>query len=189
MKTLRSVVILFFLSACIFHVHAQSFLPVAKVSADFKAMIERPHVAFRPSFTNTKTDSVVIEKGSIYTEANEKVPVLIYKPVKAGVSSFPVVICLHGTGGTKEGMEEFLIKLSKAGFMAVAIDARYHGERIKGGAHGSKEYADAITKAWQNKYAAHQEHPFFYDTVFDLWRLTDYLITRPDVKADRIGMM
>jgi len=59
---------------------------------------------------------------------------------------------------------------------------------MSGGAHGQKEYADAITKAWENKDASHQEHPFFYDTVYDLWKLTDYLITRPDVKADRIVM-
>ena len=33
------------------------------------------------------------------------------------------------------------------------------------------------------------EHPFLLDTVYDLWRLADYLITRPDVQAHRIGMM
>jgi dienelactone hydrolase len=188
MKILRPAILLFFLFTQIVQIHAQSFLPAAKVAADFKTMLERPHVAFRPSFTSTHTDSVTIEKGFIYTQANEKMPVLIYKPFKAGVKTFPVVICLHGTGGNKEGMEEFLMKLSKAGFMAVAIDARYHGERISGGAHGSNEYAAAITKAWQNKDTAHQEHPFLYDTVYDLWRLTDYLITRSDVNAARIGM-
>ncbi len=55
--------------------------------------------------------------------------------------------------------------------------------------HQTKEYVDAATKAWQNKDAGRQEHPFFYDTVYDLWRLTDYLVTRQDVNSERIGMM
>lgn len=187
MKALRLFIIVFFI-ACGFQIRAQSYLPEAKVSADFKKMLERPHVPFRPSFKAIKTDSMIIEKGYIFTEADERMPVLIYKPVKAGAPSFPAVICLHGTGGNKEGMHEFLIRLCKAGFMAVAIDARSHGERISGGAHSEKEYVAAITKAWQSKDIANQEHPFLYDTAYDLWRLTDYLITRLDVKAGRIGM-
>lgn len=188
MRALKPIIILL-LAVRTFSLQAQNFLPEVKVASDFKALIERPHVPFRASFTSVKTDSIIIEKGSFYTEASEKVPVLIYKPVKKGVNSFPVVICLHGTGGKKEGMEEFLVRFSKAGFMAVAIDARYHGERIEGGAHAEKEYVAAITRAWQNKDSAHQQHPFYLDTVFDLWRLTDYLSTRLDVKPDRIGMM
>lgn len=73
--------------------------------------------------------------------------------------------------------------------MGVAIDARYHGERIEGGANKSQQYVEAISTAWMNTDSEHQEHPLFYDTVYDLWRLTDYLITREDVQANRIGMM
>lgn len=72
--------------------------------------------------------------------------------------------------------------------MGVAIDARFHGERVPGGAHHSEEYNAAVTRAWENKNKATQTHPFFYDTTYDLWRLVDYLQTRPDVQANRIGM-
>src|SRR5947209_6284152 len=33
------------------------------------------------------------------------------------------------------------------------------------------------------------EHPFYYDTVWDLWRLVDVLEKRPDVDPKRIGML
>ena len=166
---------------------SQSF-PVKKVAKDFKAMLERPTVDFRPSFSVTKTDSIIIESGFIYSEINEKIPILIYKPVILGQNAFPVVICLHGTGGNKSqgDIKNFLSRFSKMGFMGISIDARYHGERIAESGH---KYVDAIALAWENKDKNKQEHPFFFDTVYDLWRLTDYLITRPDVQTNRIGMM
>jgi pimeloyl-ACP methyl ester carboxylesterase len=164
--------------------------PVEQVAKDFKALLQKPVVDFKPQFTTIRTDSIQVDKGSIYTEETEKMPILIYKPVIAGQTKFPVVIFLHGTGGTKDqgDIKAIFTKLAKLGIMGVAIDARYHGERIAGGAHGSKEYTDAAYRAFKNTDPAHQEHPFLYDTAFDLWRLVDYLITRPDVKADRIGM-
>jgi hypothetical protein len=168
---------------------AQQYPPVDKVRADFKALLNRAKVPFAPSFQTTITDAVIIEKGTIYSEKNEKIPMLIYKPV-TGKKSYPVVIFLHGTGGSKDSREitDVLYKLTKMGIMGVAIDARYHGERIPGGAHGGTAYSEAIYKAWKNTDKTHQEHPFLYDTSYDLWRLTDYLVTRPDVQVDRIGM-
>ena len=163
-------------------------VPVNKVASDFTVLLKRPLAGFKPSLTSFATDSVLIEKGFIYSEENEKVPLLIYKPLTGEAKPLPVVICLHGTGGNKEQLKDFLYRLTKKGIMAVAIDARYHGERISGGAHGAKEYVAAITKAFENTDTNKQEHPFFYDTVYDLWRLTDYLETRPDVNAKRIGM-
>src|SRR6185503_6764211 len=67
---------------------------VDKVASDFTKLLQRPVTDFRPSFQVTRTDSVVIEKGFIYSEANEKIPILIYKPVHTSLKSFPVVICL-----------------------------------------------------------------------------------------------
>ncbi|NVM65402.1 acetyl esterase/lipase [Mucilaginibacter sp. SG538B] len=164
-----------------------NYPPVDKVGADFKKLLERPRVPLSPSFTITRTDSVIIEHGFIYSEKNERVPILIYKPV-AGTKLYPAVIFLHGTGGKKEDNKKILYQLVKRGIMGVAIDARFHGERIAGGAHGSKEYVAAATAAWENKDKAHQAHPFLFDTAFDLWRVTDYLASRPDVDANRIGM-
>lgn len=162
-----------------------------KVAGKFRSMLHRAAVDFRPSFTSYSTDSVLIEKGFIYSEETEKVPILIYKPLNSDKKSFPVVICLHGTGGSKEddNIKKLLYNFSRIGIMGVAIDARFHGERILGGANSSQEYIEAIIKAWRNSDPKKQKHPFLYDTVYDLWRLTDYLITRSDVQTKRIGMM
>ena len=170
-----------------FALHAQ-ILPVEQVRRDFKALLQRPTVAANPSFQTFVTDSVVIEKGFFFSEATERVPVLIYKPISKATKKLPVIICLHGTGGSKDGMTDYLNRFSKSGFMAVSIDGRYHGERGNTVA-GENKYVNAITIAWKNKDRAHQEHPFFFDTVYDLWSLVDYLVTRPDVNPNRIGMM
>jgi fermentation-respiration switch protein FrsA (DUF1100 family) len=63
--------------------------------------------------------------------------------------------------------------------VAVAIDGRYHGERTKTG------YSEAILRA----YKTGKEHPFLYDTVWDVIRLIDYLETRDDVDPKRIGLI
>ena len=98
----------------------------------------------------------------------------------------PVVIALHGTGGNKEGQRPLLRDLAADGFVAVAIDGRYHGERAKGGRTArSTEYVAAILRAFQTG----QEHPFFFDTVWDVMRLIDYLDTRDDVDSRRIGLI
>lgn len=180
---LMSIVFLLALSSA----HGQMPSP-DKVRQDFKDLLQRPSTSLRPSFESIKTDSVLIEKGFFYSEATEKVPVLIYKPLAAGQKKLPVVICLHGTGGSKEVMQGLLYRLSKAGFMAVAMDGRYVGEREKA-VKGQNSYVEAITKAWKNTDKAHQEHPFFYDTAYDSWKLIDYLTTRTDIDPHRIGMM
>jgi len=161
---------------------------INKVRADFKRLLQRPAVSLNPSFKSIYTDSVIIEKGFFYSESTEKVPVLIFKPVLANVKKLPVVICLHGTGGDKEGMQLLLGRFVKAGFMAVAIDGRYYGDREKA-VKGQNKYVEAIIQAWQRTDKSGQEHPFFYDTAYDSWKLVDYLLTRADVDPKRIGMM
>jgi fermentation-respiration switch protein FrsA (DUF1100 family) len=179
--------ILFSISSLVSFAQQINYPPADKAAADFKKLLERPRVPLNPSFAVTKTDSVIMEHGFIYSEKNERVPILIYKPV-TGAKSYPAVIFLHGTGGKKEDNKKILYQLVKRGIIGVAIDARFHGERIAGGAHGSREYVAAATAAWENKDNARQTHPFLFDTAFDLWRVTDYLTSRPDVDANRIGM-
>ena len=167
-----------------------TYPPADQVARDFKALLARPVVDFKAEFTNFRSDSVEVNRGSIYTEETEKMPVLIYKPVIKGQTKFPVVIFLHGTGGSKDqgDIKGMFTKLAKLGIMGVAVDARYHGQRVTGGAHGSKEYTEATYQAFKTNEKTHHAYPFLYDTSYDLWRLVDYLVTRPDVKADRIGM-
>jgi pimeloyl-ACP methyl ester carboxylesterase len=105
------------------------------------------------------------------------VPVLIVRQAGDPVRR-PAVICLHGLGGNKEGLSSYLEELARRGFIGVALDARYHGDR-----------AGNLTKAMAEAFRTGKEHPYLWDTVWDTWRVMDYLQTRPDVDRDRLGVM
>jgi len=165
----------------------------AEVREAFRKLLDRPPVPL-----NVKADDPKIENGLVTEHltfasekkadgAEERVPTLLVRPEKAG-KKLPVVIVLHGTGGNKEGQRGLLVELAKRGIIGVAIDARYHGERA-GGAKGAAAYNEAIVRAWKTKPGEKQEHPFYYDTCWDLWKTVDYLRTRPDVDGDKIGMI
>ncbi len=152
--------------------------------ADFLKLIERPRVPL-----STKVEDLPATNGLVHfhfsfaSDAEQRVPGLLVKTAEAR-GRRPVVIALHGTGGTKQDMLRLLREFAGKGFVAVAFDGRYHGERTKAG-KGSAEYQEAIVRAWRES----REHPFFYDTVWDVMRLLDYLETRDDVDAKRIGLM
>jgi dienelactone hydrolase len=179
-----------YLAACVPPADAQTPSPSAPsaVRAAFVKQLDRPRIPLEPKVSATTTaDGVVTERLTIATErkrdAVERVPMLLVRPRASGRK--PAVIVLHGTGGTKERQRDWLLRLAAKGIIGVAIDARYHGERA-GGASGSTAYVAAIIDAWRGKTA---EHPFYYDTVWDLWRTVDYLQSRPDVDPKRIGMI
>ena len=161
-------------------------LQSADSRAAFLKLIDRPLVALEPTQSPPViTDGMVELAFSFATEAGQRVPgILVKSPGAAGRR--PVVIALHGTGGNKEGQRPLLRELAAAGFVSIAIDGRYHGERAKGGkAVRSAEYVAAILGAFRTG----REHPFFFDTVWDVMRLIDYLGTRDDVDSRRIGLI
>ena len=168
--------------------------PAKEVKAAFLKQLDRPRVALDPKTRKTETDRAghTSEFLSIASERKadgsvERVPLLILRPAKSP-GKLPAVIVLHGTGGTKEAQRDFLVELANRGIIGVAIDARYHGER-SGGAGRANAFVAAITRAWKTPAGQPQEHPFYYDTCWDLWRTVDYLQTRPDIDGSRIGMI
>lgn len=170
------------------------YAPPAEVRASFKKLLDRPKVALDVKITSSKsaTDGTTLEHLTFTSEKKadgsiERVPTIVKTPSKAK-GKLPAVIVLHGTGGSAEGQIGFMNELVKRNIIAVAIDARYHGNR-SGGAKGAAAYNQAILKAWKTKPGEPMEHPFYYDTVWDLWRLMDYLETRPDIDAKNIGMI
>jgi dienelactone hydrolase len=152
----------------------------------FLRSIDRPRVALDPQVNVLSRGPTILgEHFTFSSQEGVRVPGVLRKPVSAGVRH-PAVIVLHGTGGTKEDAR--IVRLSEAlvgrGFVAVAIDGRYHGERVKPGARAT-EYVNAMLRA----YLTRTEQPFLYDTVWDVMRLVDFLETREDVDARRIGIM
>ena len=103
----------------------------------------------------------------------------IYRP-KLG-ERFPVVIVQHFLGGSKDhlALVPLLNGLANKGFLAVAIDGRFRGERQNG-----KSLDVAMLEALRTG----KGRPFLVDTAYDITRLIDYLQTRPDVDGQRIGM-
>jgi dienelactone hydrolase len=151
--------------------------------ADFLRVIGRPRVALAPQVQELPaTNDLAQFHFSFATDAQNRVPGIFIKSAGSH-GRRPVVIALHGTGGSKANMIALCRKLAGRGFIAVAIDGRYHGERKSG--KGQNDYNDAIVRAWHGS----GEHPFYYDTVWDVMRLVDYLSTRDDVDANRIGLI
>lgn len=156
---------------------------VSSSRTDFLKLIDRPRVALSPQVELLPaTNGITQIHFSFATDAAQRVPGLLLASTNFS-GRRPVVIALHGTGGSKANMLALCRKLAERGFIAVAIDGRYHGERKTG--KGQNDYNDAIVRAWQGS----GEHPFYYDTVWDVMRLVDYLATRTDVDSSRIGLI
>jgi dienelactone hydrolase len=148
----------------------------------FLKLIDRPRVPLAPEIKPAGEAGDLAEyRFSFAADSAQRVPGVFLKR-KSASGKLPVVIAIHGTGGTKEGQIPLLKELAGRGFLAVAIDARYHGERTKAG-KGSAEYSEAMLRT----YRTGKEHPFLYDTVWDLMRLIDWLETRSEADATRIG--
>jgi len=182
----------------------------------FLLTIDRPRVALDPQETPAGVVAGITQLHFTYaTQAGQRVPgVLLLPPttrpataptgaVGAEGARHPVVIAMHGTGGNKNDQLAFLRQVVPQGFIGVAIDGRYHGER----ATGAPRYADlnayetAILKAYCDtpkmmrsvfgdsaQPAEEPFYPLYFDTVWDIMRLVDYLVTRPDVDPSRIGI-
>ena len=154
----------------------------------FLKTIDRPRVLLAPQVLPwAAAGGLEQTRFSYASEVGQRVPGIMIRPKpKAGEErrKLPAVIALHGTGDRKEGMAGLLREFAARGFLGVAIDGRYHGERARG-AGGEDTYDQAILRAFRQP----GEHPFLYDTVWDVMRLIDWLETQPDVDASRIGLM
>jgi dienelactone hydrolase len=159
--------------------------PEPGTRAAYLAVIDRPRVALNPELAELPAVEGLKKYHLWYSaDARERVPGYLLLPDdRAFEGARPVVIALHGTGGNKDDMAKIVLAAARAGFIGVAIDGRFHGERTRA-ARGSAEYEAAIAAAFESG----KGHPFYYDTSWDVMRLVDYLATRKDVDAARIGL-
>jgi dienelactone hydrolase len=185
MKFIRSFA--FVLFALQISLAAVADTSAADTRAAFLQVIDRPKVALKPELQEVESVEG-LRKFHLWfsSDATERVPGYLLLPDATKFKGRrPVIIALHGTGGTKEGgqIAEIALRAAQAGFIGVAIDGRFHGERTKAGS-GSDDYNYAIAMAFKTGTG----HPFYYDTAWDVMRLIDYLGTRKDVDAARIGL-
>lgn len=151
----------------------------------FLQLIDRPRVPLAPEVRQMPDAAGNLEQFhfTFASEAGERVPGILIRRKDMSSGRHPAVIALHGTGFSKEDEAGLIKELAGKGFIGIAIDGRYHGERAGGAASSSEAYNNAMLRTWRTG----EEHPFLYDSAWDIMRLIDYLETRPDVDAARIG--
>ncbi|KAJ6828488.1 uncharacterized protein M6B38_362015 [Iris pallida] len=127
-------------------------------------------------------DRLVEENLFLITEAGEqgRMPVLILSMKETTQQRRPAIVFLHSSYRFKEWLRPLLEAYASRGYVAIAIDSRYHGER----ASNKTTYLDALVSAWKNG----DTMPFLFDTVWDLIKLGDYLVQREDIDPARIGI-
>ncbi|KAL3337646.1 hypothetical protein AABB24_029993 [Solanum stoloniferum] len=153
------------------------------------------------------------------TEEGEqgRLPVLVLSMKETNKKKRPAIVFLHSTNKCKEWLRPLLQAYASRGYIAVAIDSRYHGEC----ATNMTTYCDVRTGAFalcfsctlgylliqkstlrSNRLLANcpkfealisswqkgDTMPFIYDTVWDLIKLEDYLTEREDIDSSRIGI-
>jgi len=157
-----------------------------RIRSAFLAMIDRPRVPLMAE-TQPRPDAGFYraEQFSFSSETGERVPG-IFLTAASAKDRRPAIILLHGTGSRKEEFLALMRTLAERGFATAAIDGRHHGARIsaKSGT-GNAPYFAAMLET----YRTGKGRPYLYDTVWDVMRLVDYLETRRDVDATRIGLM
>lgn len=127
-------------------------------------------------------EKLVEENFYLISELGEqgRVPVLLLKLNDPVPKRKPVIVFLHSSYKCKEWLRPLLEAYASRGYICVAIDSRYHGER----ASSETTYIDALKSAWRNG----DTMPFIFDTVWDLIKLGDHLSEREDVDPCRIGI-
>ena len=139
---------------------------------------------------------VVREKVTYAVEPGECVPAFVLLP-KSGPPRHPAILCHHQHGGEfhvgKDGPaglgsdanQHYALELARRGYVTIVFDALCFHERqdaagkLKGADYERYEAMYRITegKSLQAKY------------VWDARRALDYLETRPEVDASRLGMI
>ena len=103
------------------------------------------------------------------------VPTLMALPDDTGASPYPCIIFLHGIGQDKEFLKDIAAPFVDAGFAFVSFDQYTRGER------------KLVNPGWLEQALAFRRRSAL--NVIETRRLVDYLLTRPDIAADRIYLI
>ena len=114
--------------------------------AAFLKLVDRPRVPLAPQTQPMKIQGMTGAHFTFASDSEQRVPGIMLKRADSQ-GRRPVVIALHGTGGSKEDFGGVLQELANRGFVAVAIDGRYNGERAR--SRFGNEYEDAIFRAYK----------------------------------------
>jgi dienelactone hydrolase len=115
-------------------------------------------------------------------DPDEPVPAYLY--YKKGTKPMPVVIFMHGLGGSKEQYVDRMQKWAEKGLFVVAIDAHLHGERKVPGIFPKGKNLGGLG----TDYSIWVHQSAVSHTARDVSRVIDALSARPKVDQSRIGV-
>ncbi|MEX2288599.1 MAG: alpha/beta fold hydrolase [Planctomycetaceae bacterium] len=147
-------------------------------------------------------DGIVREKIVMRSTQGFLTPGYLQIP-KTGSTPHPCVLLLHGWSGSKEAwfresdyMSGGAVRkgLLAAGYAVFALDAQCHGDRIVQNDFAPvNHYADPASPARLSSPQARKgyftQREIYTQTVVDYRRAIDYLETRRDIDAKRIGLL
>ncbi|MBI4624683.1 MAG: acetylxylan esterase [Verrucomicrobia bacterium] len=130
-------------------------------------------------------DGLVIEKWVLTAEPGSRVPTLLYRPAKPALK-MPALVITHGHGGSKSRtFAQYPGQLyARLGLAVLVIDPIGEEERHIAGKLGTRAHDDLAADA----RAAKAGRLIMGKLVFDTMRAIDWLLTRNDIDAARIGV-
>jgi dienelactone hydrolase len=126
-----------------------------------------------------------IEREKLYLagwDPDEPVPAYLY--YKKGNKAMPVVIFMHGLGGSKDQYVQRMREWAESGLFVVTIDAHLHGERKVPGIFPQGKSLGALG----TDYSIWVHQSAIAHTARDVSKIIDALSARSDVDLSRIGV-
>ena len=110
---------------------------------------------------------------------DQRVTAILSLPLRFA-APFPAVLLMHGSGGHKDSdyIKAASFMLTAQGYATISVDSQYRGDRKRADVKGELLNPDSfrMRDAW-------------VQTVVDLRRAVDYLESRTDIDASRIGYL
>ena len=156
----------------------------------------RPDPAKMRVVSSEDRGDFTLEKIEFHNGADALVPGYVMTPktpAGAAPKRRPVIMLLHEHGGSKDSVcldvkarDHAGTQLVAKGYIVAAIDGYFHGERIGRGPAGKIEAKPAQEMSF-SKINLWLGRTLWGMQVRDEQILLDYLVTRPDVDAEKIG--
>ena len=139
---------------------------------------------------------VVREKVTYEVEPGERVPAFILLP-KAASTRRPAILCHHQHGGefrvgkdgpaglASDSSQHYALELARRGYVTLVFDALCFNERQD----ATGRLRDADYERYEAMYRITEGKSLQGKYVWDARRALDYLETRPEVDASRLGMI
>jgi dienelactone hydrolase len=159
------------------------------VRSRMQRLLELSHEKITPKvelLQKREDEGLAIEDLRFQADRDTWVPAIVVKPI-ASSQRLPVIICLPGTGGTRQQLTDARLRLSerprtgwaralaRQGFLTISLD--YRGSE----ARNQNIFTEALSEQLKGRN-------YMGLLVHETIRTVDYLLTRSDVDSAKIGI-